>query len=83
MTQRFRTWLERAFAAQGLDSQIYCYFLSRLDLQEYLQVNRCSDIFLDTCSWSGGNTTLEAIACGLPIVTYPGDFMRGRHAAAM
>ena len=26
---------------------------------------------------------LEAIACGLPIVTLPGKFMRGRHSAAI
>ena len=30
--------------------------------------------------WSGGVTTLEAIACGLPIVTLPGRYMRGRHS---
>jgi predicted O-linked N-acetylglucosamine transferase (SPINDLY family) len=26
---------------------------------------------------------LEAISCGLPVVTLPGRFMRGRHAYAM
>jgi predicted O-linked N-acetylglucosamine transferase (SPINDLY family) len=43
-------------------------------------INLLSDIYLDTFSWSGGNTTLEAIACNLPIVTCPGEFMRGRHS---
>ena len=42
---------------------------------------------LDTLRWSGGNTSLDAIASGLPIVTLPGTFMRGRqsagHAATM
>ena len=33
--------------------------------------------------WSGGKTTLEAISCGLPVVTRPGNLMRGRHAYAM
>jgi CRISPR-associated protein Csy1 len=38
---------------------------------------------LDTLHWSGGNTTLDALACGLPVVTLPGAFMRGRQSAAM
>jgi len=33
--------------------------------------------------WSGGNTSLDALACGLPIVTLPGRFMRGRQSAGM
>ena len=49
----------------------------------YWRLNLLCDVFLDTCEWSGGNTTLEAIACGLPIVTWPGQFMRGRHSAAI
>ena len=28
-------------------------------------------------------TTLEAIACGLPVVTLPGEFHRGRHSYAI
>jgi predicted O-linked N-acetylglucosamine transferase (SPINDLY family) len=43
-------------------------------------LNLLSDIYLDTISWSGGNTTLDAIACHLPTVTCPGEFMRGRHS---
>ncbi|WP_448274287.1 O-linked N-acetylglucosamine transferase family protein [Nostoc sp. DSM 114160] len=39
-----------------------------------------ADIYLDTFDWAGGNTTLDAIACHLPIVTCPGEFMRGRHS---
>jgi predicted O-linked N-acetylglucosamine transferase (SPINDLY family) len=38
---------------------------------------------LVTRHWSGGNTTLDALACGLPVVTLPGAFMRGRQSAAM
>jgi protein O-GlcNAc transferase len=47
---------------------------------DYFNLNLLSDIFLDTLSWSGCNTTLEAIACGLPVVTCPGKFMRSRHS---
>ena len=32
---------------------------------------RVCDAMLDTLHWSGGNTSLDALACGLPIVTLP------------
>ena len=83
ITDKFQRRLERAFAAYGLSSQDYCAILPRLDRDDYLSLNLVADIFLDSIDWSGGNTTLEAIACNLPIVTLPGEFMRGRHAYAM
>jgi CRISPR-associated protein Csy1 len=49
----------------------------------YLQMNIACTAMLDTRRWSGGNTSLDAIACGLPIVTLPGRFMRARQSAAM
>jgi predicted O-linked N-acetylglucosamine transferase (SPINDLY family) len=72
--------LSRAFATVGLKSEDYCVFLTIPERLDYLMINLLSDIYLDTFSWSGGNTTLEAIACSLPIVTCPGEFMRGRHS---
>ena len=50
---------------------------------DYLRVNLACDAMLDTLHWSGGNTTLDALACALPVVTLPGAFMRGRQSAAM
>jgi predicted O-linked N-acetylglucosamine transferase (SPINDLY family) len=72
--------LERAFAAVSLKSEDYCVFLSIPERLDYLMINLLSDVYLDTLSWSGGNTTLEALACNLPVVTCPGEFMRGRHS---
>ncbi|MBD2384163.1 O-linked N-acetylglucosamine transferase, SPINDLY family protein [Cylindrospermum sp. FACHB-282] len=71
--------LQHAFAAVGLNSEDYCVFLSIPERLDYLMINLLSDVYLDTFTWSGGNTSLEAIACHLPIVTCPGEFMRGRH----
>ena len=75
-----RERLNRAFAAVGLKSDEYCVFLTIPERLDYLMINLLSDVFLDTFTWSGGNTTLEAIACNLPVVTCPGEFMRGRHS---
>ncbi|MEG4280322.1 O-linked N-acetylglucosamine transferase, SPINDLY family protein [Microcoleus sp. MON1_C1] len=75
-----RERLKRAFAAVNLDSEDYCLFRTIPTRQDYIAINFLSDVFLDTFTWSGGNTSLEAIACNLPIVTCPGEFMRGLHA---
>src|ERR687886_642516 len=75
-----RERLKYAFAAVNLDSEDYCLFRNIPTRQDYIAINFLSDIFLDTFTWSGGNTSLEAIACNLPIVTCPGEFMRGLHA---
>ncbi|MBW4679401.1 MAG: tetratricopeptide repeat protein [Microcoleus vaginatus WJT46-NPBG5] len=79
ITEKFRQRLQRAFAEFNLNSEEYCVILPRLNQVDYWALNLVSDVFLDTLSWSGGNTTLEAIACNLPVVTCPGEFMRGRH----
>lgn len=72
--------LQRAFADYGLNWEDYCVFLTIPERLDYLLINLLSDVYLDTFAWSGGNTSLEAIACNLPIVTCPGEFMRGRHS---
>ncbi len=76
----FQQRLERAFSSVGLNSEDYCLFLSIPERFDYLMINLLSDVYLDTFDWSGGNTSLEAIACNLPLVTCPGEFMRGRHS---
>ncbi|AFZ20335.1 tetratricopeptide repeat protein [Allocoleopsis franciscana] len=80
VTAQFITRLSRAFANLKLNYKDYCVILPRLERVDYFNLNLVSNVFLDTFSWSGGNTTLEAIACGLPIVTCPGEFMRSRHS---
>ncbi|MBD2017316.1 tetratricopeptide repeat protein [Microcoleus sp. FACHB-53] len=80
ITEKFRKRLKQAFARFSLNSDDYCVIVPRQDWVGYASLNLVSDIYLDTLSWSGGNTTLEAIACNLPIVTCPGEFMRGRHS---
>ncbi|MDY6940330.1 MAG: tetratricopeptide repeat protein [Cyanobacteriota bacterium] len=79
ITEVFQKRLKNAFSRFDLNSEDYCVMLPRLDELDYLNVNLLSDIFLDSFSWSGGITTLKAIACSLPVVTCPGEFMRGRH----
>jgi predicted O-linked N-acetylglucosamine transferase (SPINDLY family) len=83
LTDRFMRRLERAFAARGLAIRERAIVLPSLSHPDYLRVNRVCDAMLDTLHWSGGNTSLDALACGLPIVTLPGTLMRGRQTAGM
>ena len=57
--------------------------LPHLPRGSYLEANRLCDVMLDATRWSGGNTTLDALAAGLPVVTRRGRFMRGRQSASM
>jgi predicted O-linked N-acetylglucosamine transferase (SPINDLY family) len=75
--------LDAAFAAHGLEAARHIVFVPSLDGPHYAGLNVASDIYLDSLEWSGGNTTLEAVTAGLPIVTLPGPLMRGRHSAAI
>lgn len=82
ITNLFRQRLQKAFAKLGLDSEQHCIILPRQSHDEFLQLYLISDVYLDTLGWNGGFTTLSAIASNLPIVTCPGEFMRGRHSYA-
>lgn len=82
VTERFRKRIARAFRAAGVDED-RIHIHPRLAPADFLAVNQRADLLLDSLAWSGGNTTLEAVACGLPVVTLPGDLMRGRHASAI
>lgn len=83
LTDRFMRRLQAAFAAQGIAIRERAVVLPSLSHPDYLRVNRVCDFMLDTLHWSGGNTSLDALACGLPIVTLPGELMRGRQTAGM
>jgi len=83
LTQRFQARLAAAFADAGLDPERHLVVLPPLDLARYAALNRACHLFLDSLQWSGGNTALEAIAQGLPVLTWPGALMRGRHSAAI
>ncbi|ABD02231.1 TPR domain protein [Synechococcus sp. JA-2-3B'a(2-13)] len=81
--ERFWQRLRRAFQAYDLAAEEYVVLLPELSPAEYAAYNALGDIYLDSLGWSGGNTTLEALPHGLPIVTLPGSLMRGRHTYAI
>lgn len=46
--------------------------------ENFLNLLAGADVMLDTIHFGGGNTTLEALALGTPVVTLPSEFLRGR-----
>jgi protein O-GlcNAc transferase len=53
-------------------------FLPRTRAGQFYQALSLCDVMLDPMHFGGGNTSLEALSFGTPIVTYPQAFMRGR-----
>lgn len=56
--------------------------IPRLARNEYLQLLAAAPVILDTRPFGGGLTTLDALAMGTPIITWPGDTMASRFTAS-
>jgi len=83
VTALYQQRLEQAFREAGISPGGRLVFLPQLTYGGFLGLAREADIILDSAGWSGGNTTLEALSFAKPVVTLPGEFMRGRHTAAI
>ena len=58
-------------------------FLPRQPHDGYMRLLSLSDVSLDSFPFCGGNTTYQALAMGTPVVTLPGDYLRGRLSLAI
>jgi predicted O-linked N-acetylglucosamine transferase (SPINDLY family) len=83
VTEIMQRRLARAFAAVGLSADDHCVFLPGMNMARFSAASALCDVMLDSIGWSGGNTTLEALAQDLPVVTFAGALMRGRVSAGM
>jgi protein O-GlcNAc transferase len=83
VTGMFRARLERAFGAIGLNAGDHCVFLPRLAPDRFVAAIGQCDVVLDSIGWSGCNSILESLVHNVPIVTFAGPMMRGRHTAAI
>lgn len=70
--------MRRRFRATMPDVVERVRFLPKQSGMDFMSLLALVDVILDPLHWSGGNTTLEALWLGTPIVTLPGAFMRGR-----
>ncbi len=83
VTGQYLQRLAATAAAHGVTVPERVRVLSRMARADFLRVNAACDAMLDTLHWSGGNTSLDAIAAGLPIVSLPGASMRARQSGGM
>ena len=83
VSQKLITRIGQVFQSYELNPDHYLCLIKCLNIESYFNFLRNVDVFLDTIGWSGGLTTIDAIACNLPIVTLPGEFMRGRQSTGM
>jgi protein O-GlcNAc transferase len=58
-------------------------FLPAMSHMDYMNVMTLADVSLDTRPFGGGNTSWQAITAGTPMVTWPGEYLRGRYTQAL
>jgi CRISPR-associated protein Csy1 len=75
--------LMRALSNVSAEPRKHLHWFAQCSREDYLRINLACAVMIDGLHWSGGNTTLDALHCGLPVITCPGKYMRGRQSAAM
>ncbi len=78
-THRLRRRFRRTLPEQGQRVR----FLPALPRPDFLALLAASDVVLDPLHFGGGNSSLEAIAVGAPVVTLRGDYLRSRITSAI
>ena len=70
--------LRKRFARTMPDVADRIIFIRRLQQPEFMQFLTLVDVLLDPFPYGGGNSSLEAFSFGVPVVTLPTEFLRGR-----
>jgi predicted O-linked N-acetylglucosamine transferase (SPINDLY family) len=83
LSSKLRERLAATFAQRGLDFERCVSFIPWQEKDAFYGLLQRADVFLDTIGFSGFNTALQALQCGLPVVTLEGRFLRGRLASGM
>lgn len=79
----FKKRLKDKIEHSGFIFEKHVIFVPGLTREGYSALMKNADVLLDTIGFSGANTALQAIGCGLPIITREGRFQRTRHASAI
>jgi len=83
ITRQFEQRLRRAFANAGADFDGTVCLVPVLPPEQFYGLMQRATLMLDTIGFSGFNTALQGLECGLPVVAYEGEFMRGRLASGL
>ncbi len=58
-------------------------YMPYMPREDYLNLLLHADVVLDTIYYTGGNTTYDCLAFGVPVITLPGKFSRSRLTSAL
>ena len=83
LSEKLRRRLQSSFEREGVSFERHVRFLPWLSKPQFHGLMRQASVYLDTIGFSGFNTALQAVECGLPVVTREGRFMRGRLASGI
>lgn len=83
MTQQFELRLRRAFTSVGANFEGTVCLIPTLPREQFYGLMQRATLMLDTIGFSGFNTALQGLECGLPLIAYEGEFMRGRLASGL
>ena len=73
-----KSFIADRFTEIGINLEEQIVFLPKMKREVFLKVLDGSVAALDPLYFGSGNTMYEAFSLGLPLVTLPGRFMRGR-----
>ncbi|WP_395686736.1 tetratricopeptide repeat protein [Caenimonas koreensis] len=83
LQERLARRMRGAFDRHGLNIDDHVVWLAHLSRPQFFGLMQEATLFLDSVGFSGFNTAMQAIECGLPVVALEGDAMRGRFAAGI
>ncbi len=83
LSEKVQLRLDAAFLDADMYFSEYAVYLPWLKRPAFFGLMQSAHVYLDTIGFSGFNTAMQAIECGLPIVAWDGKFMRGRLASGI
>jgi protein O-GlcNAc transferase len=83
MRERLIARMRPVFEAHGVDFARRVSVHPRLDEAGFRAAIARADLLLDSLGWSGGWTSLQALAHGVPVLSCAGGDLRARHGRAL
>jgi len=83
LSRRYLAGLGAIAATYGVDVTERVVLLGARPYAEFLGALQGADLLLDTPWFSGGSTSLDALALGAPVLTWRAPMARGRQTAGM
>jgi predicted O-linked N-acetylglucosamine transferase (SPINDLY family) len=83
LSRRLLERIARRFAAADIDPAPYIRLQPRATQAEFHALMHAATAQLDTIGFSGFNTVMQAMECGLPVATQRGRFHRGRFGSGI